>query len=241
MLNVFWMVLWYIGVFIGAYFLTAVAFLLTARLEKDADGSLIIDPGSLHYRACKKCYRWRGYKVYSREANKDIDKTHVEYYQLGLCGYFWRVFWAFVLLPIGYTILFSFQTVKAVVYAPFMFLFGYYPWPTLKSMKRYGDINPAAIEACRISFPRVGKLELKPYLVVLPALYGYVYWLYPDRTLSWSIIALSMVVIPAAILVILIAFDKVQETKNQQVVLVREYAKSAWRGVCPLLKVKSES
>lgn len=239
MLNVFWMVLWYIGVFIGAYFLAAVAFLLTARLEKDADGSLIIDPGSLHYRVCKKCYGWRVRGVYSRETKKHIYKTHVEFYQLGLCGYFWWVFWAFVLLPIGYAILFSFQTVKAVVYAPFMFLFGYYPWPTEKSMK--DNDNPFAVEVRRISFPRVGKLELKPYLVVLPTLYGYVFWLYPDRTLFWSVIALSMVVILAAVSAIWIAFNKVQESENQSVVLVREYAKSAWRGVCPLLKVKSES
>lgn len=236
-----WTALWYAGMCVGTYFIVAVGFLLFARLEKDKDGSLIIDPKSLHYRACQKCYgcEWtRTYNIYNLEAKEYVPTTYVEHCQLGLCGYFWRVFWAFILLPIGYTILFAFQTVKAIVYAPFMLLFGFYPWPTVEIIKREG--HPLVVEVKRISFPRVGKLELKPYLVILPALYGYVYWLYPDRTLSWSVMALVIGVILAAVFAVRIAFDKVQESENEPVVLVREYVKLAWRGVCLRLKVKSE-
>lgn len=42
-----WSVLYYLGLFVGAYVLTAIGFLLFARLEKDQGGSLLIDPESL--------------------------------------------------------------------------------------------------------------------------------------------------------------------------------------------------
>lgn len=237
--SIIWTILWYVGAAAGMYFLAAAVFMLTARLEKDKDGSLIIDPNSLHYRACYKCYEWRMYKIYNTKINDHVDINHVEYYQLGICSYFWRVLWSFILLPIGYTICFVGQAVKTIIYTPFMFLFGWYPWPTRESMKRCQNIF--AVEVRHISFPRVWKLELKPYLVALPVLYGYAYRLSPDQTFFWSIIIFVVGITLAVLLAIQDAFYKVQASNNQKVVLVREYIKVVWRGVCPRLKVKTKS
>ena len=172
-----WSVLYYFGWFAGLYVFSAIVFVVCARLEKDQDGSLLVDLESLHYRACRKCYEWREHAVRHSVRHSIIDDyikiDHIEYYQMGVCGYFWRVFWAFILLPVGYTILGTWQTLKTVVYAPFMFLFGYYPWPTVNVMKRNDNIF--AVEMERISFPQVGKWELKPYLVILPVLYGWLF------------------------------------------------------------------
>ena len=227
-----WSVLYYLGLFAGAYVLSAIGFLLFASLEKAEDGQLLIDPESLHYRACKKCYGWK------MHCYPDPDKvSHIEYYKIGLCGYFWRVFWAFIFLPIGYAILGVWQTVKTVIYSPFMFLFGYYPWPTIEVMKR--EASPFAVEVKRISFPRVGKLELKPYLVVLPVLYGWLFWSYPQTTWDRTLIAFILVLVAAVISAIVVVKDKVDESKNPRVTLVREYVKASKRGICPLLKVKT--
>ena len=224
-----WSVLYYLGLFAGIYVLTAIGFLLFARLEKDKDGSLFVDPESLHYRACKKCYGWKMHC-------SPVKISHIEYYQIGICGYFWRVFWAFILLPIGYAIVGLFQTVKAVIYAPFMFLFGYYPWPTIQSM---GDDALLAVEMKRISFPRVGKLELKPYLVVFPILYGWLFWSYPQTTQQWTLIAFVVALVIAACFMAVVVKEKVSEPKNPRVMLVLEHMKASKQGICPLLKVKT--
>jgi len=233
-----WTVLYYLGLFAGAYFLTAVGFMLFARLEKDEDGSLIIDPESLHYRACAKCYQWKMYRIY-RIWESDTKVSHVEYYQIGLCGYFWRVFWAFILLPIGYVILGIWQTFKTVIYAPFMFLFGYYPWPTLNVME--DEVNPFAVEMKRIAFPRVFNFELKPYLVVFPVLYGWLFSSYPQEIWRWTFVVLVIVLVIAMLIVIASVKGKVEDSENPRVVLVREYIKASKQGICPLVKVKSKS
>ena len=176
--TIVWTALYYLGMFAGVYFLTAVGFVLFANLEKDEDGSLVIDPESLHYRACTKCYKWKMYYIcWQSDCGRYIKVNHIEYYQLGICGYFLRVFWAFILLPIGYAILGIWQTLKTVIYAPFMFLFGYYPWPTKSVMENEDTI--LAVEAKRIAFPRFFNTELKPYFVVPPVLYGWLFWSYP--------------------------------------------------------------
>lgn len=224
-----WSVLYYLGLFAGIYIMTAIGFMIFARLEKDESGLLLIDSNSLHYRVCDKVYGGWGI-------------NHLENFQIGICGYFWRVFWAFILLPIGWIIFIIFQTVKTIIYAPFMFLFGYYPWPSIKSMRWYiYGSNIFAVEARRILFPRVGKLELKPYTVVFPTLYGCLLWSYPHAT-WYSTLFLFIVVIGimavAAIYVFIVSFNK---SKNQKVILVREYFNAKKRGICPLLKVKSQS
>ncbi len=225
-----WSVLYYLGFFAGTYVLAAIGFLLFVRLERDRDGSLLVNPESLHYRACKKCYGWRMHEGYYE--GKKI--SHIEYYHIGLCGYFWRLFWT----PLFFTILGAWQTVKMVVYAPFMYLFGYYPWPTMKAMQREG--NPFAVEMGRISFPRVGKLELKPYLMVFPVLYGWLLWSYPQMTWRWTLIAFAVALVIAMILAAEWVKDKVDESENTRVKLVREYVKASKRSICPLLKVKSQ-
>jgi hypothetical protein len=223
-----WSVLYYLGLFAGVYVLTAIGFLLFARLEKDKDGSLLVDPESLHYRACNKCYKWS--MCYD---------NHLEHYKIGICGYFWLVFWAFILIPIGYIIFGVWQILKTAIYAPFMFLFGYYPWPTLKSMQNWNGPNPFAVEVRRISFPRVGKLELKPYLVAFPSLYGWLLWSYPQTTWECTLTILVVVLVIAACYTAVVIKFKVDKSENQRVVLAREYVRAIWRGVCPLLKVSA--
>jgi len=234
-----WSVLYYLGLFAGIYILAAVGFLLSTRLEKDEDGQLLIDPESLHYRACKKCYGWKMHEIFQTHARDYVKVNHIEYYQIGLCGYFWRVFWTPLLLLIVYTILGAWQTVKTVVYAPFMLIFGYYPWPTIEVMKRERDLF--AVEVKQISFPRVGKLELKPYLVVFPALYGWLLWSYPQTTLQCTLFTFVVALFAAVIFAIVTVKEKVDESENPRVMLAREYVKSAKRGICPLLKVKTQS
>ena len=218
-----WSVLYYLGLFAATYIFAAIGFMIFARLEKDESGSLVIDPNSLHYRVCSKVYEW--------------EESHIENFGIGICGYFWRVFWAFILLPIGYIIFAIFQMVKTIIYAPFMFLFGYYPWPTIESV-RYG--SAFAVEARRISFPRVGKLELKPYTMVFPVLYGWLLWSYLQATLHWTYYLFIVVVAIMAVAAIYIAIAIFDESKNQRVTLVREYFNAKKRGICPLLKVKRQ-
>jgi len=234
MLALIWPVLYYFGWFVGLYVFFAVMFVVLARLEKDEDGQLIIDPDSLHYRACKKCYRWR---MSSCSYKDRVD--YIEFHQMGICGYVWRVFWAPLFLLIGYTIFGAGQTVKTVVYAPFMFLFGYYPWPTKEVMKR--EENPLAVEVKRISFPRIGKLELKPYLVVLPVLYGWLFLSYPQTTWNWTLIAFVVVLVMIMVSAAFWAKDKIGKSENPRVMLAREYIKTSKRSICPLLKVKTKS
>ncbi|OGN01954.1 MAG: hypothetical protein A2651_00590 [Candidatus Yanofskybacteria bacterium RIFCSPHIGHO2_01_FULL_42_12] len=230
-----WSVLYCLGLFAGAYVLAAVGFLLFACLEKDKDGSLLVDSDSLHYRACKKCYGWKMHETFQTHTCDYVKVNHLEYYQIGLCGYFWRVFWT----PLLFTVIGAWQTVKTVVYAHFMFLFGYYPWPTIEVMKREGNIF--AVEVKQISFPRIGKLELKPYLVVFPALYAWLLWSYPQTTWNWTLISFVAMLVIAILLVAAWVADKVGKSENPRVMLVREYVKTGKRGICPLLKVRTRS
>ena len=56
---------------------------------------------------------------------------------------------------------------------------------------------------------------------------------------KWSVIGLVVVLAIAVIVAVFMVVEKVKESENQRVMLVREFLKTRKRGMCPLLKVKA--
>ena len=102
----------------------------------------------------------------------------------GIYSYYLR--FVFMLLA-GWPVVLVWQTAKTVVFAPFMFLFGYYPIPTFESIRNYGDFNPLAVDVGEIPLPRIGNARVIPLYVLLPIGYLGLFLLYNTTViLVWT-------------------------------------------------------
>lgn len=200
------------------YAVTATFFLLTAKLEKDKDGCLVLDSQSWHFK-----FSFPFLSRYYPDSFKYLFDS------MSICGYFVKFFW---MLYFGWPILVSWLTVKTLVYAPFMLSFGYYPIANLKSMS--GETGDA------VFWVNIGEIKWVRYFF-FPLVYGMAWKYWPANTYLVSFWVVILVICLAALLGPFFLYDKLREKsrKNEgRVSLVGEWFKAKKRRVCPLTKIK---
>ena len=206
----------------GLYAIGGLLFLLWVRLDKDENGEPFLNPKSLHYKIT-------GPMLSRREKKRGT---------VNICSYYLRfVFMLFV----GWLVVFVFQAVKTIAYAPFMFLFGHYPIPTLESMKSAcsDECNILAVDIGeiplpRISLPRFGNVRLLPIYILLPIGYVCLFFLFDAS----SIITLTLIC--ALILGLFFLLDWFNYTDNATVGLTREFLSSKKKKLCVILPIKEK-
>lgn len=225
-----WIVLKIALTVIGLYIAAAAAFMLSARLKKDADGNLILDPESWHFKAA---YPFRKFNIYA-----------VKYLsgRISVCGYFRKLF---LMLFMGWPILIALAVFKTLTYAPFMLLFGYYPIADHLSIHEswgYGDgdsAGPFAVHAVKISLPEFRGYQIFPVYLIIPLAYLACWMLWPGIAAAITVTALTIaigIVIVAGVLMFAMAINK---THSGTIGIVKEYVSSKKKGVCRLMIVRS--
>lgn len=198
------------------YAITATFFLLTAKLEKDKDGYLVLDPQSWHF---KLAFPFRSrYRPHSLKYLSD---------HMSICGYFVKLFW---MLYFGWPIIALWLIAKTLVYAPFMLTFGYYPIANLKSMA-WGDDDA-------ILHVAVGKKKWVRYFF-FPLVYSISWTYWPAKTYTISLGAVIIAVCIAAIGGLIYLHDrKIDDDSEGRVSLAKEWLMAKKRRVCPVTKIK---
>lgn len=213
---------------LGLYILTACVFLVTARIKKDADETLILIPNSWHFKATFPIMRLSRYRI------KELSG------RIGLCGYFCKFF---LMLFVGWPIIAVGALLKTIVYSPFMLLFGYFPIADLNSVVEADYLPLLAVRVKKIPLPRIQGFKLFPAYAALP--FGYVacWLLWPGITLAVTRAILVFIGVIAVFIGLLIVLSRVRnwykKTDSELVILVKEWVTAKTRRLCPLIKIRS--
>ena len=209
------------------YVLTATVFLLVAKIRKDEKGNLVLDPNSWHFKISYPFIKFSKYQILFLSE------------KVGLCGYFAKFFF---MLYLGWPMLMVWACLKTIVYSPFMLLFGSYPIANNRSMDEAFE-GPLAVEVGEIKMlkPNVLGLTIFPFYII--ALLAYVFsWIYyPDTTWTvtfWCLVTIAVVVVAVAIIVGIYRFMK---TDQETVYLIKEWANSKKKKLCPKMKIKFDT
>ena len=210
--------MWWIAVkvvlaIIGLYIATAAVFMASARLKKDSNGNLILDPESWHFKTTFPMRKFDVYKV------KDLSGS------ISLCGYFYRFF---MMLFLGWPFILIWAIAKTILYSPFMILFGYYPVADLRSMyEMANDYGPFGVKVEQIYLPRIYGYRIFPIYLIVPTVYWICWKFWPITTIQVSIWTAELIlgVIVFRLLVSLFKFGEinleVQLLTNVQCLLLK--------------------
>jgi len=204
----------------GLYILTATVFLLTARIEKDKDGDLILDPDSWHFKLSFPFLKFSLRAVEKLSGNINICKYCIKF---------------FLMLYLGWPMLIIFICLKTIVYSPFMFLFGFYPIANLMSMSD----ELMHVDVGYIKTPEIKGVPIVPFYAVAPIAYVASLIYYTNVTLVATLACLALAVLIALGVGISFTHEWLTETDEKTVSLVREWAGSKKRKFCRTMKVKS--
>ena len=119
---------------VALYLVTAIVFLVTAKLDKDEDGNLYLDTDALHFKIAHPFKKYDDWFMQSLEEGKT---------KLSLCGYFLGFFCA---LYFGWPFILFAQALKLIFGSFLLFLGGSYlsepfsiEW--MASHRKYYDNN----------------------------------------------------------------------------------------------------
>ncbi len=170
---------------IGAYiFLGALFFIFISTLLKDPiTGKPVIRISSWHGRVAYP------FKKFSR--SPDYGNLAQNFF-----SYWTKIFF---MLLLGWPILILWETVKIILYAPFMLLFGYYPIPSFDVMSE-GE-NPLFINPKQIYLPTIAdRISIVPIIPVGIVLYTWLLYKY----LFWTLVTTGSIVLLVVLLGILV-------------------------------------
>ncbi len=225
------------------YAFTAMVFLSVARIEKSANGKLILDPDSWHFKVAYPFARDKVVKAirkikktecippderryFDREGYKDARELLASYSR-GLCAYFFKFF---VMLYFAWPILIILIILWFVVGGGVMSLFGYYP------------VMENEVPCRRYPLPRVYGIRLLPIYLLALVLYAALWYAYPGDTSA--ITGVTVVLVGTAALIVAFIWTCVtiicwfRKTDKKSVSMVREWVSAKKQGVCPLTEIK---
>lgn len=142
-------------------------------LRNPADRLPVIYTHSWHF---KLAYPFKKNKHY--QLNQSIGY----YLETNLLGYLTKMFF---MITLGWPTLIIWQTAKMIIYTPVLFLFGFYPKPSLKEMS--DDENPFAVKIYEFYVPTLlindAEVRLYPILLLLIAALGLITYIWPVMVL----------------------------------------------------------
>jgi len=206
------------------YVVTATVFLLIARIEKDKDGILILDPESRHF---KMSYPFLKFKKWQVEELSE---------KISLCRYFAKFFF---MLYIGWPTLAVWCSLKTVAYAPFMFLFSRYPIANIRSMSNEYDSNELFnVKVGHLRLLKVRGVTVHPFgpLAILAYLLSWAY--FPSSTFYFTRAIVIIITAIAVIATVVVGICWLLATDQGGVSLIREWVMAKKKGMCPPLRIK---
>lgn len=209
----------------GLYIVTTTILLLIARIEKDKDGDLILDPDSWHFKLTFPFVKFHLYLVERLSGDINICKYCIKFS---------------LMLYLGWPMLIILICLKTVVYSPLMFLFGLYPIANLESMSwaKSDFIEFFHVDVGRIRMPKIKENSIVPFYVVVPIAYITCLNFYTNVTLIVSLVGLGLAVLIALAVSIVFTYRWLVKTDEETVSLVREWMGSRKRKFCRTMKVK---
>lgn len=233
-----WQIILYSAISLAAlYAFTATIFLFLARLEKNAEGKLVVDPDSWHFKVAYPMGRAKVLEALKPDSVSNLARWQAEdilaSYRKGLCAYFFKFFF---MLYLGWPFLAVFAVLSGVVFNFFTLPFGHY-CRTLAALLQDRFVLK------RYPLPRIYGIRLLPIYFIVPLLYGTLWYFFPnivpDLTvfllLCFGIGILAVVVIWA----IVSAISWFRRTDEKSVNVVREWVAAKKEGVCPMVEIKS--
>lgn len=212
-----------LGILIGIpilYALTTLVVLCFARIEKEPDGTPILDTNSWHFKVAYPCKR------YDLLFIKDLGRG---YPKVSVCGYFWRLF---LMIWIGW----PFWALLTLFVSTVCLIFGYVATPDFKEIDRYQVLE---MNFKKIRLPRISRFRILPvYAFVLS---GYVWLLCTQlrATLFRTLEILGMAVGFLTCLALVELVSWLRWTDQKKVSLVREMVRAKVNRWCPFMKVKN--
>ncbi|HEY4484442.1 MAG TPA: hypothetical protein VI978_01830 [Candidatus Paceibacterota bacterium] len=233
-MEIFWLI---VKITMGLYIATTTILLLSARLKKNsATGNLILDPNSWHFRFIHP-FLVRNYDTNSIIIHRDTIHFKEKYLLSdGLCGYSFQFFLS---LYIFWPILILLSCAKTILYAPFTILFGYYPIANLESMTNaFGCPSPLAVDFGKIPLPEIKGHRIFPIYVLLPSAYIVCWLVFPTQAVVLTILIVSTATLFGLVVVVDKFTNRLKNTENENVSLVKEWVSAKHKKVCPKLEIR---
>ncbi|MBI3020332.1 MAG: hypothetical protein HYY60_03350 [Parcubacteria group bacterium] len=242
-----WLTILYVVLsLIALYVLTATVFLATVRIEKGANGKLILDPNAWHFKVVSPLKRRelmaaiqdlkearRYTNTVTRKFEEDMAKNVLASYSPNLCAYFFKfflmlyLFWPAIGMFIGFVL-----AVTNIVVLPF----GYYAEVIVSSQ------TEAPITFTQYPLWRIKGKRLLPIYFIIALLYAA--WWYADAESAtfvhkWTLYITGTFAVCAGIGVAIAAVVSwYGSTDKQSVSMFREWVSAKKQGMCPLMEIK---
>lgn len=207
---------------LALYALTTGIVLLFAKIEKESDGTPILDTDSWHFKLAYPFGR------YEKEFMERLSDGRIK---ISICTYFWKLFLA---LWIGW----PFLAAVTIVGSAMTCIFGNIIVPSFKD-------DTKSMEHKEFWLPRIGDFRILPAYFLPLVFYFWLLWSYPSKTWAWTYTAFSwtcamfkIIIIPAVIFALFVFFLWFLVTDQKEVSLVREMVEAKMNKWCPFFKVK---
>lgn len=216
-----------LGIIVGVlalYALTTGIVLCFAKIEKEPDGTPILDANSWHFKLAYPIQRHDPYFI------REISGKRIS-----ICAYFIKLFFT---LWIGWPIILVVSVMNTVIASAICLPFGrvaiadwreWYGNPDLWDMFRFEKIKLPAIRDYRIF----------PVYLVAPAVYIWLLRLNSKLTLGWTFLILKIVLVIAVVIALCTLYSLLARTDQKKVSLAREWLRAKKNRWCPLMKVRT--
>lgn len=220
----FWFLVSIVGLLV-LYVVTSAIIIVSTRIEKTESGDLVIDSSSWHFKI-----------TYPFQRSEQSFFYKVREDGISLCRYCSKFFW---MVWVGWPLIILFQTIKTLVYGPFLLIFGFYPVPW--NLDLFETDQAHGIKCEKFPLPKIKNVRILPAYLILPAVYA---WLLVSlefvRRASFyigGILIVICVVLGIALLIGLLA-EYTKNTDNKSVSLLREWAGAKKKRICPMVIVR---
>lgn len=220
----FWVLVSIVGLIV-LYVVTSAVIIVSTRIEKTESGDLVIDSSSWHF---KMTYPFR------RSEQSFFYKVRED--GISLCRYCAKFFW---MVWIGWPLIILFQTIKTLVYGPFLLIFGFYPVPW--NLDLFETDQAHGIKCEKFPLPKIKNVRILPAYLILPAVYTW-FFVSLEFVRMASLKAVVGVVVVCVVICIVVGIDFLAEytksTDNESVSLLREWTRAKKKKICPMVIVR---
>lgn len=212
-------------IILGLYALTTGIVLLFAKIEKEPDGTPVLDTDLWHFKLAYPCAKY----------NKRFIGGFVNgHNKISICGYFIKLF---VALWIEWPLILIISAMGTIAPSVISILFGFVvimDWRIWWDGSMFEDY----FRSKKVWLPAIRGHRIWPIWLAAPAAYVWLLCLNLKLTLHWTFIVLGIIFTIAAGIALMTLLSWLFETDQKKVSLVRELLMAKKNKWCPLMKVR---
>ncbi len=222
-----------VGVFLVLHILTISVAILTSKIEKDAEGNLVLDPNCWHFKAAYPLRR------YNNNFLEELKKNG-----LNICPYFLDLTF---MLWLGWPFLIIVEGLRTIIGNVIVFNSGFYHVPSLKQL--VASDGPEDLNLYRFQLPTIKGFVIRPIYILVSLAYVLWLWINYRATMSYTIMimreALNVVLklvaplVVAILLAILIRKKVFKKSENKKVYLAKEFLSAKYKRFCRKMVLKN--